>query len=670
MSRVRDDESGAGGAPSGEAAADALRQSEERFRRIFEYSNDAIFIMDPENDRILDANGQACRMLGYSREELLALPISAVHPGEMQQLRAFTNSVFEEGHGWTDELTCLTRSGESLASEISASIIENDGTTCICASIRDVSERKRAMEALERQSETLENLVAERTERLQHSEERARLLLDINNAIIGSIRREELFRAIAEALEDHVPHGRAVLLLYHEDAETLELYALAGELGDSSVWPVGKTWTPGSIRLWPVIDRREPVLVQDLQEGSPTPLEQQLLDGGIRGLLAVPLLARGRLLGVLGVGSRTPDAYSKNDADFFMQIGAQVALAVEKMLAFEEIEALRSRLEQEKLYLQHEIKTQHNFEEIVGESPALERVLQDVETVAPTEANILIRGETGTGKELIARAIHDLSPRSERALVKVNCAALPAGLIESELFGHERGAFTGALSRKVGRFQLADGGTILLDEVGDLQLELQGKLLRVLQEGDFERVGGTTTIRVSVRVIAATNRDLDKAVAAGEFRSDLFYRLNVFPITLPPLRERGNDIRLLVNYFAMKHSREIGKEISVVPKAAMDRLLAYSWPGNVRELQNVVERAVILSRGEELALGDWFAGSGTEELSGRPLQLNQVQAQHIQDVLQQTGWKVSGKGGAAELLGLKPTTLEYRMKKLGIVRPQ
>ena len=654
------------GTPSEEAGGEALRRSEERFRRIFEHSNDAIFLLDPERDRILDVNGQACRMLGYSREDLLAQPISAIHPDEMLQFMSFAESVFQEGHGWTDELTCLTKGGESLASEISASIIDYDSTTCICASVRDVSERRRAQEELERHTENLEKQVARRTERLQRSEERARLLLDINNAIIASTGREELFKAIAEALGRVIPHDRAVFLLYHEDAGTLELYALDAELAEPDVWPVGKTWGPGAIRAWHVVDERKPVLVHDLGEGTHTRLEQQLLDRGLRGLLAVPLLARDRVLGVLGVGSRTPGAYAEEDAEFFMQVGAQVSLAVEKMLAFEEIAALKARLEQEKDYLLEEIRTEHDFEEIVGESRAMRKVFEEVETVAPTDATVLIRGETGTGKELIARAIHDLSGRRERALVRVNCAALPSGLIESELFGHEKGAFTGAVSRKIGRFQLADGGTILLDEVGDLPLDLQGKLLRVLQEGEIERVGGTTTIKVDVRVIAATNRDLEEAVAQEEFRSDLFYRLNVFPLALPPLRERGNDVRLLINYFVMRYARGLGKEVSTIPKSAMTRLLAYPWPGNVRELKNVLERAVILTRGAELELGDWFAAAGSDS---RPERLDDIQRDHILAVLDQTGWKVSGAGGAAERLGLKPTTLEYRMKKLGIRRP-
>lgn len=333
-----------------------------------------------------------------------------------------------------------------------------------------------------------------------------------------------------------------------------------------------------------------------------------------------------------------------------------------------EMATLKTRLEEEKVYLQEEIKIVHNFEEIIGESLVLRTMLQAVEIVAPTDTTALLLGETGTGKELVARAIHHLSSRRQRPLVKVNCAALPAGLVESELFGHEKGAFTGALSRKIGRFEVADGGTIFLDEIGDLPLELQAKLLRVLQEGEFERLGNSRTIKVEVRIIAATNRNLDHAMREGRFRSDLYYRLHVFPIRLPPLRERRQDIPLLARYFATKYSTKLGKPITAIPRSSLETLLAYAWPGNVRELEHVIERAVILSRGTQLELGEWFSPP-KNVLSGRGvLTIDALQRDHIVAVLDLTGWRVSGTQGAARLLGLKPTTLEARMKKLGIRR--
>ena len=335
--------------------------------------------------------------------------------------------------------------------------------------------------------------------------------------------------------------------------------------------------------------------------------------------------------------------------------------------ALEEVKQLKDRLHAENVYLQEEIKLHHNFGEVIGTSEALKKVLRKVERVAATEATVLILGETGTGKELIARAVHGLSTRQGRPLVKVNCAALPDTLIESELFGHEKGAFTGAHARRVGRFELADGGTVFLDEIGDLPLSLQAKLLRVLQEGEFERLGSSTTRTVDIRVIAATNRDLKNAMANGDFREDLYFRLNVFPIQSPPLRERTEDIPLLLQHFMGKYSAKLGKQIKRVPTPAMARLQAYPWPGNVRELENVIERAMILSDGDQLDLGDWLPGPRVPSASGIAT-LEELQRVHILKVLELTGGRVSGEKGAARILDINPKTLQSRMKKLGIER--
>jgi PAS domain S-box-containing protein len=339
--------------------------------------------------------------------------------------------------------------------------------------------------------------------------------------------------------------------------------------------------------------------------------------------------------------------------------------------ALAEVRRLKDRLETENVYLQEQIETEHGFEEIVGRSPALRRVLTQVEQVAPGDTTVLITGETGTGKELLARAIHKLSPRRDRALITVNCGAISPGLVESELFGHEKGAFTGAVGRRIGRFEVADGGTLFLDEIGDLPLDAQVKLLRVLQEGEIERVGGLKPIKVDVRMIAATHRDLDALVREGRFRADLFYRLNVFPIHNPALRERPDDIAELVRYFVLKYAAKLGKRIEAVPKAVHDRLSAYPWPGNVRELANVIERSVILSRGSALQIDSLLPDSAPPTVG--PVEpaptLEEMQRRHIIDVLEQTGWRVSGPKGAALLLGLKPTTLEARMKRLGVRRP-
>ena len=346
------------------------------------------------------------------------------------------------------------------------------------------------------------------------------------------------------------------------------------------------------------------------------------------------------------------------------------ARTAELQEALEEVKRLQNRLEAENLYLQEEIKLAHNFEEIITQDETLKNELRKIEQVAATDATVLILGETGTGKELLARAVHDRSQRRARPLVKVNCAALPANLIESELFGHEKGAFTGALSRRAGRFELADKGTIFLDEIGDMPAELQAKLLRVLQEGEFERVGGTQTLKVNVRVIAATNRDLAKAAAEGSFRQDLYYRLNVFPISIPPLRERLDDIPILVQHISKKYAAKLGKNIETIPQKVIDAMRSYSWPGNVRELENIVERAVILTRGNALQIDDSFeTARSTESETMANGTLQEVERKHILRVLEETKWKIAGKRGAAERLGLNPSTLWSRMHKLGIEKP-
>jgi PAS domain S-box-containing protein len=353
-----------------------------------------------------------------------------------------------------------------------------------------------------------------------------------------------------------------------------------------------------------------------------------------------------------------PDPGGTYTRTMFIDITEQVLMEREK-----------ARLEAQNVYLQEEIKGTHNFEELIGSSTSLKKVLKNVERVAPTDSTVLITGETGTGKELIARAIHNLSPRKDKPLVKVNCAAIPSGLMESELFGHEKGAFTGALTKKMGRFEVADKGTIFLDEIGELPLDLQSKLLRVLQEGEFERVGGTQTFKVNVRVIAATNRDLEQLCKTGQYRADLYYRLNVFPIQLPSLREREGDIPLLAQYFVRKFAASFGKKILRIPEQLMTSLQLYQWPGNIRELEHVIERAVILSEGPELEFVDWLSPSDKKTGMAKTVTLEEMERQHIRDVLEQTNWRVSGPRGAAEVLGLKPTTLEARMKKLSIVRP-
>jgi formate hydrogenlyase transcriptional activator len=412
-----------------------------------------------------------------------------------------------------------------------------------------------------------------------------------------------------------------------------------------------------------------------------SPIAQIAVREGLKSVCCLPLISRNRAIGVLVLGRLRDDAFSQADVSFLSQIANQIALAVENALAYREIRELKEQLSKEKLYLEDEIRTEMNFAQIIGTSTSLRRVLKEVGTVAPTDSTVLIYGETGTGKELIARAIHDLSPRSAKPFVKLNCAAIPTGLLESELFGHEKGAFTGAIAQRIGRFEVADGGTIFLDEIGEIPLELQTKLLRVLQEREFERLGSSRTLRTDARLIAATNRDLEVMVAEQKFRSDLFFRLNVFPVHVPPLRERQGDIPLLVRHFAQQFSRRMKKVMETIPSAAMDALCRYHWPGNIRELQNVIERAVIISAGPALSVdvADLKSPkvSHPEERTATPNSatngalhhlLEETERQQVLQALKQCNWVVAGPHGAAALLGINRSTLQVRIRKLGISR--
>jgi formate hydrogenlyase transcriptional activator len=401
---------------------------------------------------------------------------------------------------------------------------------------------------------------------------------------------------------------------------------------------------------------------------------QRIVADGVKSGCVAPLIARGRILGGILLASQLEDAFSKEDAELLTQIAGQVALAVENAIAYRQISALKARLQEENVYLQEEIRQQLNFEEIIGSSRSLKKILEQVETVAATDSTVLILGETGTGKELIARAIHNLSTRRDRSLVKLNCAAIPTGLLESELFGHEKGAFTGAISQRLGRFELAHKGTLFLDEVGDIPPELQSKLLRVLQEREFERLGSTRTQKVDVRLIAATNCDLESMVAEKKFRNDLYYRLNVFPITIPALRERREDIPLLARWFAQRFATRIRKPIESIPAKTLAALAEYHWPGNVRELENVIERAVILSRGPELEvtlpeLKPKARAASAVEIGDDNLNLEDAEREHILRALRDANWMIGGSRGAAAKLGLNRSTLQSKMRKLGIVRP-
>lgn len=502
--------------------------------------------------------------------------------------------------------------------------------------------------------------------KLARERDRSQLLLEINNTLISNLNLNELLSAISNCLRHVLAHDAAGISLYDPAINKLRVTALDFPT-DENVFIADEIIELEGTQGGRAFTTRQPVI----NDGS-APSHPLAKRAGLKSGVVVPLISHDKALGTLGVGSLRENAFTEDDAELLNQVGKQVAIAVENALAFREIDALKNQLKEEKLYLEEEIRTEYNFEEIIGKSPALKRVLQDVETVAATDSTVLVYGETGTGKELIAHAIHNLSRRRERTLVKVNCAAIPTGLLESEFFGHERGAFTGAIDRRIGRFELADHGTIFLDEVEDIPLELQSKLLRVLQEQEFERLGSSRTQRVDVRVVAATNTDLAELVAERKFRSDLYYRLNVFPINVPPLRERPEDIPLLVHFFANRFAQQMKKRIESVSRETMAALVSYNWPGNVRELQNLVERGVILSRGStlEVPLTELKRSARSTTLTNNSTTLEAVERDHILRVLSETRWVIGGPGGAAARLGMNRTTLNHRMRKLGISRPQ
>ncbi|HJZ70017.1 MAG TPA: sigma 54-interacting transcriptional regulator [Blastocatellia bacterium] len=506
-------------------------------------------------------------------------------------------------------------------------------------------------------------------QQMARERERLALLLEINNKIASTLDLRELFKTISICIRSVLDYDFASLAFYDEESNRIRIFAIDRseriQFGEEGVWVPLEDTPPGlAIRSRQAVLRERPSFAE-----FPSESYRRAIDEGIRSGCSVPIISRDRVIGVWNVASAREAAFTQGDADLLTEVGVQVAIALENALAYGEIEALKNKVTSEKLYLESEIRTEHNFEDLIGSSAVFKRILKQVETVAPTDSAVLIRGESGTGKELVARAIHNLSARRERTLVKINCAAIPTGLLESELFGHEKGAFTGAISQRIGRFELAHKGTLFLDEVGDIPLELQPKLLRVLQEQEFERLGSTRTQKVDVRLIAATNTNLEQMVADKRYRNDLYYRLNVFPVTIPPLRERREDIPALTRFFTQRYARRLKKRIEAIPAETMAALAGYHWPGNVRELEHFIERAVILTQGSDLEVSlSELRQPAASAATGNVSTLEAAEREHILRALEETNWVVGGPKGAASRLGMKRTTLQSKMQKLGLER--
>jgi formate hydrogenlyase transcriptional activator len=626
-------------------AQEALRLNDQQLSSIIASVRDyAIYLLDKEG-RIVTWNPGGERIKGYTQAEILGRNFSLFFaeedvargtPAELLRLAAERGRLEQEG--WR-----IRKDGSRFwADSILTAIRDSAGEVTGYAKVtRDFTDRKRAEESL---------------------------MLQLSGALLANVDVRKLLGAISASIQELIPHDCATLALYDPNFEMLSAQFLGPELdeplGAEVQIPINDSPAGAAFRS------REPVLLDRMQDSAFSPQSiRHLTQLGMQSGCWVPLIHREDVIGTMMVANRERGSFSTQDAALLTQVADQVAMAVNNAMAFRQISELRDRLRQEKQYLEEEINLEKRFEDIVGDSVGLRYVLKEIATVAPTDATVLIQGETGTGKELLARAIHRLSPRNERTFIKVNCAAIPAGLLESELFGHEKGAFTGAIARKIGRLELAHEGTLFLDEVGELPLELQPKILRALQEREIERLGGSRAIPVNMRLIAATNRDLGKMVKDREFRADLYYRLKVFPIFAPPLRDRTGDIPILVRHFVAAHSRRMGKTIETIPPETMDALVRWDWPGNIRELENFLERSVILTRGPVLYVP--LAELKTEKEAPAPAEsptFHEAEREHILRVLRETRGQIGGPDGAAARLALKRTTLNSKLKKLGIER--
>ncbi|BBP76171.1 Fis family transcriptional regulator [Pseudomonas gingeri NCPPB 3146 = LMG 5327] len=609
---------------------------------VFEHCAEAIALLNPYGDRFGDLNIATCQLLGYPRQELLELPVSKLFGHQLADLIVFTQAVMDKGRGWTDGLSCNCKSGERIELEVSATVLQVKGQPQLILVLREQSRQRYHRDQADTERTMRGGLIEWRNimNLFQETERDKQLLLSSVGDGIYSIDSEGLATFVN-------PAGARMLGWAPEEMIGKNIHRIHHHThADGSHYPVEDCPIYKAVHDGLVHEGRQEVFWR--RDGTSFAVE----------FTSTPVISDSRIVGAVVV---------------FRDITERRTTELQLQNALAELQALKQRLEEQNAYLQEEIHIEHNYRDIVGQSEPILKIVRQIDVVGPTDANVLIHGESGTGKELIARAIHQASRRREQPLIRVNCAAIPAELFESEFFGHLRGAFTGAVRDRVGRFELADGGTLFLDEIGEIPLELQSKLLRVLQEGQFERVGEERTRSVDVRIIAATNRDLRVEVQARRFREDLFFRLNVFPVHSPSLRERRSDIPLLASHFLQLIGTRLNMSGRRLSKGDMARLQAYDWPGNIRELQNVIERALITATGAELNIdlpGAAVSGQAPASEHLRPImteqQLRTLERDNLCAALAACGGKLFGKDGAAELLGIKPTTLASRLKKLGI----
>jgi formate hydrogenlyase transcriptional activator len=646
------------GAPFQKQFADDKASLSSILDELFDQVPDAILLLDNAS-RAVRANREFVRMFEYSQEEIIGRTVSSlIIPEELRdEAEGFAN-LLTEAKIVNVETVRTRKDGTRIdVSFVGVPVSVPCETVSSYAIYREISECRR----LEHE--------------LQQERDRLRLLLDLNNRVASQLDLRSTFEAISSELRRVFDCDFVGLALPESSGRQLRQYMIdfpdsKGLFKEGALYPI-----EGSLSGF-VFRNIKPFLLNEFSEGraiwssNRNFYRRTTEEGPFESGYFVPLVREKRVLGVLQLTSRKKHSFTEQDVEFIGQVANQIALALNNALQYQVVSDTKERLTEQTLYLEDEIRVEQNFEEIVGKSLGLKGVLESIQIVAPVDSTVLILGETGTGKELVARAIHDQSSRRGKPFVKVNCAAIPSGLLESELFGHEKGAFTGAIALKIGRFELAHNGTLFLDEVGDIPLELQPKLLRILQEQEFERLGSTRTQKVDVRLLAATNCDLTQMVAEKKFRSDLYYRLNVFPLAVPPLRERRDDIPLLVRHFANKYSQRMGKKIESIPGNAIDALCRYGWPGNIRELQNLMERAVLLSSGPSLRvpLADILTGQDGGKTSDGNV-LEEAERGLILKALRETNWLVGGPQGAATRLGLSRTTLAYKMQRLGIFRP-